>query len=69
MHLIKHQGYSMRKATTRKKFNMEPRLGRYTLFSSEVEEKILDLVKKVTDVFCGWTANERRKVAFEYAVR
>lgn len=80
--LIGQEGYSIRKAAKiigipfsslqkryKKKSNLGPRLGRLTVFTSEVEEELANVVKKMANVFYGCTAIQIRKVAFEYAER
>lgn len=78
--LIEQQGFSIRKAAKtvgipfsslqkryKNKSNLGPRLGRSTIFSSEVENEIANVVKKMANIFYGCTSNQIRKVAFEYA--
>lgn len=78
--LIDEQGYSIRKAAKTmnipfsslqkryvKKTVKEPRLGRTAVFTPEIEEEFADTIKKMANVFYGCTANQIRKVAFEYA--
>lgn len=44
-----------------------PSLGRKAVFSAEVEKEMADVVKKMANIFYGCTANQIRKVAYEYA--
>ncbi|KAG5859122.1 hypothetical protein JTB14_026920 [Gonioctena quinquepunctata] len=44
-----------------------PHLGRFTVFSPEAEAELANLVKEMANIFYGCTANQIRKVAFEYA--
>lgn len=80
MQLIQQEGYSIRAAAKstgipfsslqkrfKNKSNLGPRLGRLRIFSSEVEQEIANLVKKMANIFYGCTSIQIRKVAFEYA--
>ncbi|KAG7294875.1 hypothetical protein JYU34_002823 [Plutella xylostella] len=46
---------------------LAPHLGRFTVFSREQEAELANLVKKMANIFYGCTANQIRRVAFEYA--
>ncbi|CAH4001739.1 unnamed protein product [Pieris brassicae] len=46
---------------------LAPHLGRFTVFSREEEAQLANLDKKMANIFYGCTANQIRRVAFEYA--
>ncbi|CAH4028318.1 unnamed protein product [Pieris brassicae] len=46
---------------------LAPHLGRFTVFSRDEEAELANLVKKMANIFYGCTANQIRRVAFEYA--
>ena len=59
--------FSSLQKRVRKGSILGPHLGRYTVFSPDAEAELADLVKKMANIFYGCTANQIRRVAFEYA--
>ncbi|XP_018330787.1 uncharacterized protein LOC108740803 [Agrilus planipennis] len=57
---------SLQKRCTKKK-TKEPRLGRNTVFTPEMEKELADVIKRMANVFYGCTPSQIKRVAFEYA--
>lgn len=78
--LIEEQNYSVRKAAKTmnipfsslqkrytKKTTKEPRLGRNTVFTADMEKELAEVIKKMANCFYGCTPSQIKRAAFEYA--